>query len=284
MRVPDEALTSVVFLVAGDDQAPRAAGTAFFVSVESERTAGHTHTYLVTAKHVLTGARQAGESLRVRLNTKSGGADIVTIDETWHEAIDADVAVTSFSHPPHAIVNPLPRAMFLVERIRRDEGIGIGEDIFSVGLFTRRQGRQRNLPIVRSGTLAAMPDEPIQSDSGGEVSAYLAETHSTAGLSGAPVFVTLGLGRPRWIEAGGSLTEGAPLRMDTLTNVYLLGMMYGSHSQEVPAFQLSEGELRSLNLGIARVTPIEEVAALLDSDELRADRRIEDRHWAANPN
>ena len=100
-----------------------------------------------------------------------------------------------------------------------------------------------------------MPDEPIQSDSGGEVSAYLAETHSTAGLSGAPVFVTLGLGRPRWIEVGGSLTEGAPLRMDTPTTVYLLGMMYGSHSQEVPAFQLSEGELHSLNLGIARVTP-----------------------------
>lgn len=280
MRVPDEALKSVVFLVRGADP-PSAAGTAFLVSVDSERIATRAYTYLVTAKHVLTKARQEGTALHVRLNTKSGGAAIVNVEDAWSESTDADVAVLRFRPPSHALVKPLPRAMFLDDATRTKQGIGIGEDIFLVGLFTRRQGRQRNLPIVRSGTIAAMPDEPIQSDSGGDVLAYLAEVHSTGGLSGSPVFVTLGLARPRWIDGGGSLSEEAMLRLDTGTRVYLLGLMYGGHSKEVPALDVSEDELRNLNLGIARVTPIEDVAALLDSDELRAARRAEERQSEA---
>jgi hypothetical protein len=64
----------------------------------------------------------------------------------------------------------------------------------------QRAGSTRNIPIVRTGVIAAMPaiDEPFVRK-GEEYHAYLAEMRSIGGLSGSPVFVFLD--RTRTVDA-----------------------------------------------------------------------------------
>ncbi len=68
--------------------------------------------------------------------------------------------------------------------------IGVGDDIFAVGMFVQRMGETKNLPIVRAGIISAMPEEEIRTQYGRH-EAYLVETRSFDGLSGSPVFVQL---------------------------------------------------------------------------------------------
>ena len=72
--------------------------------------------------------------------------------------------------------------------------IGPGDDVFTVGLFTKMTGTNRLVPIVRTGNIAMMPDEKISGIKignkwTGEVEAYLIEARSIGGISGSPVFV-----------------------------------------------------------------------------------------------
>src|SRR5262249_32247530 len=88
--------------------------------------------------------------------------------------------------------NPVMEAML---RFNFPDGIAVevGDNIFSPGLFVQSAGKKKNLPILRVGNIARMPgDEMIvlETRSRGDVSlrAYLVETHSWGGFSGAPVF------------------------------------------------------------------------------------------------
>ena len=74
----------------------------------------------------------------------------------------------------------------------RSLNVGIGDELITVGLFTQRHGAQKKIPIVRSGIIAAMPDEPFEDQNTGKpYHAYLVEARSIGGLSGSPVFVSL---------------------------------------------------------------------------------------------
>jgi hypothetical protein len=57
-----------------------------------------------------------------------------------------------------------------------------------MGLFKSHYGEQRNIPIIRIGNIAALPEEPVQTHYCGPTDAYLVEVRSIAGLSGSPVF------------------------------------------------------------------------------------------------
>ena len=64
---------------------------------------------------------------------------------------------------------PLARPLSSMEVIKK-ESIGIGDEIFTVGLFNQKWGEEKNSPIMRTGIIAAMPDEPLQAfDDEGEV-------------------------------------------------------------------------------------------------------------------
>ena len=82
-----------------------------------------------------------------------------------------------------------------------------------------------------------MPDEPVAT-AVGPMNAYLIDTRSIRGLSGAPVFVVLGTTRT---------VSGLPNRQ--FQRFFLLGLVHGH-------FHLAEEEL---NLGIQIVVPVERV-------------------------
>jgi hypothetical protein len=153
----------------------------------------------------------------------------------------------------------IPESMFATEEIVSEHRIGIGDDVVIAGLFTQRHGQERNLPIVRSGIVASMPDEHlIDSRSGLPYHAFLIEARSIGGLSGSPVFAVLTPGR----DADGTLKgEGA---------AFLLGFVRGHWDYPAPPESLafSSDESRMLNMGIATATPIIELQQLLYSEEL----------------
>ena len=67
------------------------------------------------------------------------------------------------------------------------EKIRVGSPVGLTGLFVHHHGSSRNIPIVRSGNIAAMTDEPV-STRRGLMTAFLVEVRSIGGLSGSPVF------------------------------------------------------------------------------------------------
>jgi len=108
------------------------------------------------------------------------------------------------------------RTPALIER----EGIGLGDDVFVVGLFSRRAGQARNIPIIRVGNIVAMPEEPIKTATGLQ-DAYLIELLSIGGLSGSPVFTYLGgIRRDSPVDREITVTARAGA-------IHLLGLVHG---------------------------------------------------------
>lgn len=272
MRIPDEIRDCVGFLgTRGHDNVMRYRGTAFFVSVQCEdRSLDFRPHYLVTAKHCL---ERAQWPLFIRLNTKDGRSvceELKPQDDWYRSDNGADVAVLRFNPSASAAYRALPREMLITPQMIQQYHVGIGDELFATGLFTYHHGEQRNLPVLRSGMIAAMPEEPLQDqDTGEKYQAYLAEMRSVGGLSGSPIFIAL--------PDDNTATEQTYGR-DKILRFYLLGMIHGhwdvrSRSAAVDFDQ----ETDQMNVGMAIVTPIEELSFILDRDDVAKARRQECR-------
>jgi hypothetical protein len=56
-----------------------------------------------------------------------------------------------------------------------EEKIGLGDEVFVVGLFRSHYGLQRNIPIIRVGNISMLKGEPVFTDYCGYTDAYLIE-------------------------------------------------------------------------------------------------------------
>lgn len=205
MRVPDLVSHCPVFLSVKDSGHDKMAGTGFFLGVSFDNRPDITHGYLVTARHCVENARQYG-SLSVRINRRIGARDaspaelakqasdatLIELENApwvYHDDLVNDVAVLPMAPPTTEFLYVVTkRESMATADVIAAEAIGIGDELVVVGLFTSHFGRTRNLPIVRAGIIAAMPDEPLEDrDSGEFFDAYLAEVRSVGGLSGSPV-------------------------------------------------------------------------------------------------
>jgi len=92
----------------------------------------------------------------------------------------------------------LPDMHFITREKIQEYKIGVGDETVLVGRFFGRDGVQRNLPSVRAGMIAQMPDPnyKIETEVGAQ-EAYLVETLSIAGYSGSPVMVWVPISRYR---------------------------------------------------------------------------------------
>ena len=157
-------------------------------------------------------------------------------------------------------------------------GLSHGDEVFYTGLFTKHVPATRNIPIVRIGNIAALPEEPItwrrERAGGPELVTmdppYLVETRSIAGLSGSPVFVNF----------SGVRTQGRSVSMVAGPQpFYLLGLMHGhwdiDPSREWAA-TVHEDSLREemVNMGIGIVVPIDSVREVLDQPILKNPREV----------
>jgi hypothetical protein len=198
------ALKSVAFLGFKRNGRFHPRGTAFFIGwIEDQYFFDH----LVTAEHVVSMLLSQGHDIWLRVNLKSGSVKDLAIDATafrFHpnnEIDPTDVAVCPFSRTLEDETGELieidaaPIALvegpngFIPTKEFSETFIGLGSEVAIVGLFRSHYGRNKNIPIVRVGNIAAMPSEPIKTSYAGYIQAYLIEARSIAGLSGSPVVV-----------------------------------------------------------------------------------------------
>jgi len=274
MRIPDEILQAVCFLCIKDTrQSPsvvRYGGTGFFVSIPSETNPDAQYSYLITARHCVERAKPFG-GLYLRVNALDGDAKLVEVQANWWYPEDAAADVAVLPWAPDSTVfeyKNLPLSMFVTDERIDKHGIGVGDDLVVTGLFTQHSGRQRNQPIVRTGIIAAMPNEPFEDENTGlSYNAYLAEVRSIGGLSGSPVFVVLGPGR----------THKGKINMSF--RFLLLGLIRGhwDYKRAKTSIDFSKDELEQVNMGIGLVTPIHEALKIIHGADLLKMRQQNDR-------
>lgn len=270
MLVPDEVRKCVVFVCYKDNVSTKLAGTAFFVSIPSA-IEGKSYPYLVTAKHVIEGIkkRSIDNKVYMRINQKDKPSVFLFSDlNQWkyHPSMqNVDVAAIQLAPDPSIYdFRSIPYSMAMTPEIITSEGIGCGDEVFLTGLFRNHYGQQRNIPIIRIGNIACMPEEPVQTKALGAIEAYLIEVRSIGGLSGSPVFVHLSGVRK------GSLKLGKE-------PIYWLGLMHGHFDLE----KLETDEVESdilmdikVNMGIAIVVPVSKVLEVLNQEEFAKARKI----------
>lgn len=272
MLIPDDVRKCVAFVAwkTNPDREPKLGGTAFFVGipVDDERWA----CYAVTSRHALEKIKDSScdHKVYLRVNLKNHGAQFVPTELSgwqFHPTEDnADVGVHAFSlsspHLDHRFYPIKDNSVATVDVIK-DEKIGIGDEVFLTGLFKEHTGKHRNIPILRVGNIAAMPEEQVATKRMGLIDAYLIECRSIGGLSGSPVFVCVDqLSR-------GKLARG--------TQFHLLGLMHGHWDlEDFNTDDVLEDVIdrQSVNMGIAIVVPADKMLDTLNCETFRHQRQM----------
>ncbi len=278
LRVSENILKCVAFVgemldpeTPGDFQ-----GTGFFVSIPpgSPELEGLGFHYFVTAMHVAKELQ--GRNVYMRVNKIGGGvADFQnTIGNRWYlHPTDrtADVAVVPLASQPNADVKAVAIGQFGTPERLTKLRIGIGDEVFSAGLFTPvGENTSCNMPIVRQGNIAMMPEEQIQTELG-YADVYLVEARSLGGLSGSPVFVrpTMKIDIPE--------VCGIDKMLGVATDMTLLGLMQ-SHwdikESDINKTYFINDRKRGVNYGMAVVVPASKILETLNTPEL-VEMRVE---------
>jgi hypothetical protein len=275
VRIPDFVLKCVGFIgevthrdssgVSGDLLA-----TGFFVTVpaESPQLVGMISLFFVTARHVANDL--AGREPFFLVNKIGGGVTHLLSfpgGKWWLHPTDptADIAIIPVNWQPGLDIKAVDiKQVGVPERLKQLD-IGIGDEIFVTGLFSPASGSKRNIPIVRHGNIAMMPDEQIQTELG-FADVYLAEVRSIGGLSGSPVFVrpTLGLPIPENIT-------GLKMMFGYGHGATLLGLMHGHwdiKESDLNKASVMHDSKRGVNMGIGIVVPAAKIVETLYRPEL----------------
>ena len=286
MRVPDEVRKCVVFIgrtvtVVDKDGQPSTQdfleGTGFLVAVPSERVPDVLLTYVVTAAHV---AERVEGDFWVRENTTRGRGRRQMSGAQWYrhpEGRSVDVAVLPFRINEDTDQKAIHIDMMILDEERRTQlDVGVGDEVFLVGLFPSAYGRQRNTPIVRKGNLAMIPEDKIKTGDLGFIDAFLIEVHSLGGISGSPVFVRETVA----LEVQKPPRGNSPSRSGSLHGAgshYLLGLVHGHWEIDEADFnalyfRAPTPQERSANLGIALVIPASKIIETINQPALIAIR------------
>ena len=246
-------------------------GTAFFVwSTEPATNVSGWH--VVTARHVIDEIKThwPGQPVVLVVNSESQATGIdyvLTNPDEWHgHPQDPSIDVAVYEHTLSAGLLELDHVAIGLSAFATDEflakyQVGIGDELLFPGLFRFHQGTEKIRPIMRQGTIAAMPHEKIDLGNGrGLAEAYLAEARSIGGLSGSPVLLHMDLLRPTpEPPADGVELEPAPDSM--------FGVMVGHWDAQAPPTAGSLGA-ETVNMGIAIVVPGKRVLEKISGPEV----------------
>lgn len=273
MRVSDKVLRCVVFIGVKKSGGFEPLGTGFVCMVQ-QRQAGFQ--YVVTAQHVLNNLK---EPISIRVNRKNGEAEYLTAPRGWYYHPDdtrfVDVAVAPILLKPDMYdVVVVPTRDFCKEEFITARDIGIGEELFYPSLFMHRRGMHRNHPVMRFGTLAAMPVEPVITKSG-PIKAYLMEGRSIGGHSGAPVFINFMAPRNYYADKPIMLphpNQAQAYRFLGLIRGYLKAKDTGEYLTDDP-----QTEDLWINSGISTIIPASEIIDTLMREDLVKQRNDDEK-------
>lgn len=258
MQVPPEILDCVAFVGCKSKKSLDFGGTCFFTAVPATVNTNIFTVYVVTAKHCISeiDLRSTDGLVHLRINHKNGSsvnAAVPIRDWVFHptspDTIDVAVLPLQWSEEFQHTIFPV-EGFITKERIAYRQ-FGTGEEVLIPGLFHQHSLKARNIPVVRTGTIAAMPDIPVECK-WATMDAFLIDTRSIGGLSGSPVFACFS--GMRAIEGGRArLRAGFP-------QFACIGLVHG-HAEEY-----------KVNSGIAIVVPYWRILEVLNQASLRERR------------
>jgi hypothetical protein len=278
MRINDLTRKCVVFL---GGQRPDGEffpyGTGFLVVSPIEGHIGFT--FLVTARHVAEEIRRSRLKPSIRLNNKRGKAIIGALADEWYghpQIPDLDLVVTPtrISSDEFDVCQvELTRETATPDYVAEHD-IGCGDEVFIAGLLTSHFGANANIPVVRVGNIATMPEEPVNLGQYGRHLAYLIESRSIGGLSGSPVFFPSEFSRH---------TIPPLPRMATLLGVNIGLFDTLAHADRVPTGPMDRREafLETMSSGIAVVLPAERVREIIETNPeiVEMSKRAQAEYW-----
>jgi hypothetical protein len=242
--------------------------------------------YAVTAEHVVAGLLSKNFDIWIRANTKNGKPDEIKIEpnDWWHhpkadhETIDVAVIPVDFGEDSDLNAVPIigPESVAATRDVIEKVQIGVGDEVVVTGLFRSHHGEQRNVPITRIGNVAMLDAEPVKTNYGGFLEAYLVEARSIGGLSGSPAFVHLPA--IRTIDGKTELHKEA-----TTFQLYLLGLVHGHFDvQDLNSDVVLDDPKNStsgIHAGIGVVVPVEKIIETLMQPGLVEERaKVIQRH------
>lgn len=287
-------LKCVAFAAAKTTSGYKIGGTVFFINHRIEH---HSHyaIYAVTARHVVEGAlnRSVDAAVHVRLNARDAATCWLPFKASeWEfhddERVDVGVAPTGWSDElvsrfDHKTISS---TVFLTDELIDALQTTPGERLYFPGLFVRQPGNETNLPIIRTGTIAALAKEPISTPLG-LTKLHLAEVRSIGGHSGSPVFIYpdsdkefhFGMSRDDNSKFFEARSKNPALRANSM-----LGLIHGHFpirpDDLVPTIGRDgnadwiEG-VQDFNSGIAAIVPAAEILHVLNQPAL-VERRARD--------
>ncbi len=274
MHVDDRVRKSVVFIGATNQRGFSPYGTAMLGLAVFEDMG---NIALVTAKHVVDSI--PGDEIHVRVNMKAGGAEVYKVAKNLAITFN-DKALDLAIFP--ITLDPITHDIFVInlstanweERVAEHGEPSTGDEVCVVGLYTTHYGHIQNIPIVRIGHIAAVPQEKVMTDVG-YVHGWLIECHSIAGLSGSPVFYNVPLMR----------VKGEALQYVKRPVYIPLGILIGYHVIEsvedeiaVPQYQQNPDDreykkppstVDERRTGFGVVIPIQRVFQVFESEAMK---------------
>jgi hypothetical protein len=289
LRIEDNVRQTVVFIGYPTDAPGKGGidciGTAFLLRHQG-------FPYLITARHVAE--HVGGDPFLLRVNRLRGGADNLFIDNaTWH--YDPDPTVDVAVLPILGLLSENDHYFRFIDDEKESRwankawkyGVGIGDFCYTVGLFRVLSGREQNLPVVHFGTIArpifGRDEEPIPikdwRDPTGQktifTKAYLIESQSLSGLSGAPVFVRASNHHVSddLIKSNPGVSPWEMGNAVALWHIHLIGIWQGAwDAPPADVLGVERGKDIRVPVGMGVVTPIDYVHYILGNDELTAMR------------
>lgn len=262
MLVPNKVRKGVVFLGTGEGDRFKPRATGFIVSVKHS---GRFFWHVVTAQHCIGKLYDKGNDIIWgRLNLVAGGVEDFPIPyKTWFhhpdgvEAIDVAVVPIQLDRKTNIFAHNEIEGIATDAAIKK-HSIGVGDEVFICGLFANHYGKTRNIPIVRVGNIAAMPEEPVWTKYG-YIEAYLIEAMSIGGLSGSPVYVHL---PPIRVVDGKASKNYGPQYL-------LLGLMHGHFDvRNLNDDVVQDDAPGSINTGIGIVVPASKIKETIMQPDL----------------
>jgi hypothetical protein len=266
---------TVVFLFDEGGHIPL--GTAFVVGYPIDEATQTVVPLLVTAKHVIGDRNTVVARFSPRSDTRpvSVSYDLAKLraeGDMWEHVDDGvDIVVFRTLHYRATSYNPFPLRLIASKQDCAEHEVVAADRVVFPCLLTHFMGTARNYPVVRSGTIALVPEEPVplkyrvgsrQITTQQEL--VFIDATSVPGASGAPVFLAPG---PRL--KGNTYTLGG-------TPALLLGVMHGFYvaARELVNIQSQAMQAFAENTGIAIVFPSWRLLEILQQSELK--KRVEE--------
>ena len=251
--------STVIFLFALGPNGQIPIGTAFIIGYPLQGKPGQVVPLVVTAKHVV------GDNPKVfgRFSTQEGKStatveyDIASLRRSgdyWeHSDPGVDIIVFRTQHFPQTKYEPVPLELVASKADFEAASIQTTDRVVFPGLLVNFMGLSRNYPIIRSGSIALLPDElvPMRYPVGAKVidtrqEVIFIDGTAVSGESGSPVFLWPG---PRL--QGGAFAIGG-------TKPLVLGVLHGFYPalpREIKTIQTNSAQVFAENSNIAIVFP-----------------------------